>query len=264
MTSVDLPEPDTPVTATNRPSGMSTVRFRRLLARAPDDPEPVLGIGAPGARRAPAPGARPGDTAPVSEVGCWQDRPRRSPSATTSPPKRPARGPRSITWSAARDRLLVVLHHDHRVAQVAQPAQRAEQALVVPLVQADARLVEDVEHADQARADLGGQPDALGLAAGERRRAAAQREVVEPDVPQEAQPVAHFLEDRAGDLGVEPRALARCSGAGSARRTRAPVRPACPPRRRCSCPSTSTARLSGLSRLPPQVWQGCSIMNSSS
>ena len=78
-----------------------------------------------------------------------------------------------------RDGVGVVLHHDHGVAQVAQAAQRPEQALVVALVQADARLVEDVEHADQARADLGGQPDALGLAAGERRGAAAQREVVE-------------------------------------------------------------------------------------
>src|SRR5439155_121163 len=35
VTSVDLPEPDTPVTATNRPSGNSTVRSRRLCWRAP-------------------------------------------------------------------------------------------------------------------------------------------------------------------------------------------------------------------------------------
>ena len=61
----------------------------------------------------------------------------------------------------------VVLHHDHRVAQVAQSAQRPEQALVVPLVKADAGLVEDVEHADQARPDLGGQADSLGLTPGE-------------------------------------------------------------------------------------------------
>ena len=68
------------------------------------------------------------------------------------------------------DRVLVVLHHDHRVAEVAQALQRAEQPLVVALVQADARLVEDVEHADQPGADLGGQADPLRLAAGERRR----------------------------------------------------------------------------------------------
>src|SRR5579872_2056567 len=35
LTRVDLPEPDTPVTATNLPSGMLTVTSWRLLARAP-------------------------------------------------------------------------------------------------------------------------------------------------------------------------------------------------------------------------------------
>ena len=68
------------------------------------------------------------------------------------------------------DGLLVVLDHDDRVAQVAQPLERADQALVVPLVQADGGLVEHVEHADQPAADLAGQPDALRLAARQRRR----------------------------------------------------------------------------------------------
>ena len=35
MTSVDLPPPETPVTQVNVPSGKATVRFCRLLARAP-------------------------------------------------------------------------------------------------------------------------------------------------------------------------------------------------------------------------------------
>ena len=34
-TSVDLPEPETPVTTTNKPSGNATSMFFRLLARAP-------------------------------------------------------------------------------------------------------------------------------------------------------------------------------------------------------------------------------------
>ena len=61
--------------------------------------------------------------------------------------------------------VLVVLDHDHGVAEIAQAAQRVEQQRVVALVQPDARLVEDVEHADQARADLRREPDALRLAA---------------------------------------------------------------------------------------------------
>ena len=66
------------------------------------------------------------------------------------------------------DGVLVVLDDDERVAEVAQPRQGLDQAVVVPLVQPDRRLVEDVEDADEARADLRRQPDALRLATGER------------------------------------------------------------------------------------------------
>ncbi len=64
-----------------------------------------------------------------------------------------------------QDRVLVMLDHDDRVAEVAQVLQRVEQAGIVALVQADTGLVEHVEHAGQARADLRRQPDALALAA---------------------------------------------------------------------------------------------------
>ena len=66
-------------------------------------------------------------------------------------------------------RVFVVLDDDHRVALVAEPGQRVQQAVVVARVQADRRLVENVQHADQPAADLAGQADALHLAAGERR-----------------------------------------------------------------------------------------------
>ena len=68
------------------------------------------------------------------------------------------------------DAVLIVLDHDDGVADVAQAQQRADQARVVALVQADRRLVEHVADADQARADLRRQADALRFAAGERCR----------------------------------------------------------------------------------------------
>ena len=52
------------------------------------------------------------------------------------------------------DRLLVVFDDDDRVAEVAEAHHRVDEALVVALVQTDRRLVEHVEHADQAAADL--------------------------------------------------------------------------------------------------------------
>ncbi len=98
------------------------------------------------------------------------------------------------------DRLLVMLDDDDGVALVAQVLERLQQPVVVALVQADRRLVEHVEHAGQARADLGGEPDALALAARQRAGRAAERQVVQPDIHKETKAFADFLEDRAGDL----------------------------------------------------------------
>ena len=70
--------------------------------------------------------------------------------------------------------------------------QRFEQARVVALVQADRRLVEHVEHAGEAGADLRGEADALALAAGQRAGGARQRQIIEPDIDQEFQPRRGF------------------------------------------------------------------------
>ena len=86
----------------------------------------------------------------------------------------------------AADGALVVFHHHHRVAQIAQALERAQQARVVALMQADRGLVEDVGDADQPGADLAGQADALRLAAGQGLGAALQAQVVQAHIGQEA------------------------------------------------------------------------------
>ena len=92
----------------------------------------------------------------------------------------PGAGSPSTMKSAARIMSLVVLDDDHRVARVAQLFEAADQPLVVALVQADRRLVEDIEHVDELRADLRGEADALALAARERTRRTRQRQVAQP------------------------------------------------------------------------------------
>ena len=109
-------------------------------------------------------------------------------------------------------RLFVVLDDDHGVAEIAQLPQRREETRVVALVESDRRLVEDVEHAHQAGSDLRRQSNALRLAARERLRRAAEREIVEADVDEEAQPLAHFLEDRPRDVLVETRTTVLAHG----------------------------------------------------
>jgi hypothetical protein len=97
---------------------------------------------------------------------------------------------------------LVVLDHDQGVAEVAQPDQGLDQAVVVALVEPDGGLVEHVQHPGQAGADLGGQPDPLSLAAGQGGRGPVDAQVVEADVEQEPEPGVDLLEDPVGDVGV--------------------------------------------------------------
>ena len=59
-----------------------------------------------------------------------------------------------------------VLDHDDRVAQIPQVFQGGNELIVIPLMQADGRLVQHIEHAGKRTADLSGQADALALAAG--------------------------------------------------------------------------------------------------
>jgi hypothetical protein len=51
---------------------------------------------------------------------------------------------------------LIMLDDDQRVAQVAQAMQRAYQFSVIPLVQADAWFIKNVEYTHEVAADLRG------------------------------------------------------------------------------------------------------------
>ena len=66
---------------------------------------------------------------------------------------------------------VVVLDDDDRIAARPELLERAEQLLVVARVQADGRLVEQVEYASESGADLRGEADALGLASRELTKA---------------------------------------------------------------------------------------------
>ena len=98
-----------------------------------------------------------------------------------------AAGPRSITWSARR---MVSSSCSTTTSVLRLPAssrERVEQHRVVARMQADGGLVEDVADAVQVGAELRGEPDALRLAARERRRGAVERQVAQADVLEEVQ-----------------------------------------------------------------------------
>ena len=106
--------------------------------------------------------------------------------------------------------LFIVLDDDDRIALVPQLAQGIQKPPVVPGMQADARFVEHVHHADEAAADLAREAYALRLPAGERRRRAFQREVFESHVEEEVEPGDDLLERFVSDqaFGVRQGKLA--------------------------------------------------------
>jgi len=63
----------------------------------------------------------------------------------------------------------IMLDHDHRIAQVTQRHESVQQPIVVPQMQADAGLIEYVQHPGQPRAHLSRQTNPLRLSARERR-----------------------------------------------------------------------------------------------
>ncbi len=99
----------------------------------------------------------------------------------------------------AAHHLLVVLDDDDRVADVAQPLERPDESRVVALVQPDRRLVEDVQHADELRADLRRETKPLRLSARQRRCGAVEREVADADVVEEREPLPDLLDDAVAD-----------------------------------------------------------------
>ena len=200
LTSVLFPEPDTPVTQVRAPTGKPTSMPRRLFcARAlHGEPSPRRAPDGRDLHAAPARQERPGHRRRLGlDVG---DRPLgHHPAAVLAR----ARAHVDDVVGAA-DHLLVVLDHQHRVALVAEPLQGADQLPVVALVQPDGGLVEDVEHAHEARPDLGGQPDPLGLAARQRPGGAGEGEVADAHVVEEPQPLVDLLDHARADerLGV--------------------------------------------------------------
>ena len=111
----------------------------------------------------------------------------------------PCTGPDVDDMVGDPDRVLVVLHDDQGVAEVAEPQECLDQTLVVTLVEPDGWLIEDVEDTNETGADLGGQPDPLCLSAGERRSGTGKRQIVETDGDEELEALADLLHDGTRD-----------------------------------------------------------------
>ena len=76
--------------------------------------------------------------------------------------------------------------------------QDADEPVDVARMQANARLVENVECVDQRRAERGGEIDALDFAAAERARLPVEREIAKADVHQIPEARANLAQQQIG------------------------------------------------------------------
>ena len=102
------------------------------------------------------------------------------------------------------DGIFVVLDDDNGVAEIAKVLERADKALIVTLVQADGRFIENVKNAHQARADLRSQTDTLRFAAGKGCSSTFKGQVIQAYIDQELQTRDDFLRDRVSNRTLLP------------------------------------------------------------
>src|SRR5215813_6737128 len=99
----------------------------------------------------------------------------------------------SSAWPEINDvigapyRFFVVLDHQQRVTLVPQGRERFEQTLIIPRMQTNRWLIQDVKHAAQIRAELRSQTDSLGLTATQGFCRPPKREITESDSFHETQ-----------------------------------------------------------------------------
>ena len=192
------------MTQTSLPTGNSTSTSFRLCSRAPTTRNDPSVLDAALGDRDPA--RYPRGTRPSTERRFRIDV-RGEPLGDDLAPVLARAGPHVDEPVRGAHHLLVVLDHEHGVAEVAEPFQRPDQPAVVTLMEPDRGLVEDVEHAHELRADLRREPQPLRLAARERPRCTVEVEVPDPDVVEERQPLADLLEDPPADQHLRRRQL---------------------------------------------------------
>ena len=208
-TSVDLPEPDTPVTHTRRSSGNRDVDVLQVvLARAAHD-EPRIAARRDAAARAPradASACARADIRPVSDVGARRRSSAGEPKNTTSPPRSPGPGPMSRMRSAASMICGSCSTTTQRVAGVAQPLHH-------PITRPMSRGCRPIDGSSSTNSVLTSEvPSAVvrlmrcTSPPDERARLAVEREIAQADVAEVTEPRADLAEQQS---------VASSSGCGS-------------------------------------------------
>src|SRR6056297_576056 len=98
--------------------------------------------------------------------------------------------------------ILIMFHHNHRISLFLEQLKGIHQHTVVPRVQTDGRLVQNVTHPAKVGAELGGQANPLGLTAAESRGGAFEAEVFQTDMLKKTETAFKLLHRITGYLGA--------------------------------------------------------------
>ena len=200
LTSVDLPEPDTPVTATKHTEREGDVDVAQIvLAGALDHvrARALLGLCRRFVRHLDPPPA--GQVLRRSATRSEASRSSTVPETTISPPCSPASGPMSTTQSAVR---MVSSSCSTTIRVLPRFFSRTSVSIRRWL----SRWCSPIDGSSSTYSTPTrpepiwvARPDPLGLAAGEGGRRPVQRQVVQTDVDQEPEPGVHLLQHPFGD-----------------------------------------------------------------
>ena len=97
------------------------------------------------------------------------------------------------------DHIIVMLNHQHCVADVTQFFQDFHQPVIIAAVQSDRRFVQHITAPHQSAADLCRQANALSLAAGQRSAGSIQCQIAQPHIHHKLQTGTNLLERLGGD-----------------------------------------------------------------
>ena len=91
--------------------------------------------------------------------------------------------------------ILIVFHHQQGVAHIPQITQCGQQLVVVPLVETDRGLIQNIENAHQAGTNLCSQTNSLAFAAGEGSGTAGKGQITKTHGLQKSQTGANLLKN---------------------------------------------------------------------
>ena len=101
--------------------------------------------------------------------------------------------------------VFIVFNNHQRVPKITKTLKGGEQAVIVPLVQTNARFIEHVEHSGETGTDLGRQTDSLRFTTGQGHRRPIEAQIVQTDIQQKAQSHADLAQHEVSDLHLTVR-----------------------------------------------------------